>query len=108
MPGERPGEHGGAHQGQAGCQQPGLGGEQRGGDAGDADALERHGGERGGGQRARGEPEAAQRAQATRATGQSRSRRYERGQPLGGNARKQVGGREAVAHGGACQATAGR
>ena len=81
-------------------EQAGLGGEQRGGDAGDADVLQRQRGEPGAQQRAAGEPETAQRARATGAIGGGRRGRLrlQRGQALSGNARQQIGGREAVPH----------
>jgi hypothetical protein len=74
----------------------------------DAHALQRHRGERRGRQRAGREPEPAQNAHPARAADRRGRVLAQAGQALGRHARQQVGGREAVAHGGARQAASRR
>ena len=97
VPGDRAREHRRAHQRKAGDEQARLGREQRRGHTRHADPLERQRGEAGAGQRRRGEAGASQRADASLAPDKRGGLGRQRRQALGGHARLQVGGREAVA-----------
>ena len=109
MPGDRAGEHGGAHDRQGGGHEPGFGGQQRAGHAGHADALQRQSAERPGGEGARHEAQPAQRPLGSAMGPRRRLGGFllQAAQAFGGDPRLAVRGRQPVADGHAAEAGGG-